>query len=325
MEDVCKRQINKIRHNHLSRKLIMAAETTQEVAPKEQEQPKQETSISKSVKYTPELCAATISKLPAQLQGLKNCFAQPFDAFRKSFKDPAEADRIMAKEIDFAAQAMMSNNYLISCATKNPMSLVNALKNVAQTGSTLNPVLKQGYLVPFGGAVTFMPSYMGLIDALASTGVVKKIEAHPVFKGEPFKITFGSNGGLFHEPNPWGDRKKENLCGCYWYAVLVDGTEQFDTLSFEEVEAIRKRAPSAKSSSPWDTDYIEMLCKTAIRRGYKKLPKKGVSEDKIKTLEAIFDYDEKAEQSWIAEQKNAPKRDTFDEEEVEYTEFEESK
>lgn len=34
----------------------------------------------------------------------------------------------MAKEIEFAAQAMLANNYLIKCATANPISLVNALK-----------------------------------------------------------------------------------------------------------------------------------------------------------------------------------------------------
>lgn len=301
--------------------MTQQAAEAQQQPPQPQEQPKAEPSLSKSVRYTPELCSATINNLPAPLQALKNSFAQPWGAFRKAFKDPAEADRVMAKEIDFAAQAMLANNYLIKVATANPMSLVNALKNVALIGSTLNPVLKQGYLVPFGSAITFLPSYMGYIETLVSTGVVKKIEAHPVFKDEEFEIKFGTGGGLFHKPNPWGNRSKENLCGCYWYAVLVDGTEQFDTMSIEEVEAIRKRAPSAKSSSPWDTDYLEMLCKTAIRRGYKKLPKNGISADKVKALEAVFDYDEKVEQAWISDRKNAPTKDTFDEEEVNYEEM----
>lgn len=262
------------------------------------------------------LVIASIKKLPPILAPIANCFDNAWDGFVKAYGK--DAGQVMAREIDFATQALINSNYLLKVATDNPLSLVSALKNLAHAGFTLNPVLKQAYLVPIGGAVVFVPSYMGMIDILVSSGIVKKIEAHPVFKGEPFKITFGTNGGLFHEPNPWGKRDKESLCGCYWYAVLVDGTEQFDTLSFAEVESIRKRAPSAKSSSPWDTDYMEMLCKTAIRRGYKKIPKKGISEDKLKALGAVFDYDEKAEQSWIAEQKHNPKRDTFDEEEVEY-------
>lgn len=293
-------------------------QTTQPEQTAPQTQPQETTAMVKKEKYTPELCVSAINKLPAQLQGFKNCFAQPFDSFRNAFKDPKEADRVMAKEIEFTSQVMMANSYLIKCATANPLSLVNALKNVALTHSTLNPVLKQGYLVPFGGTITFMPSYMGLVDVLVNNGLVKKVEAHPVFEGEEFEIKHGTGGGIFHKPNPWGKREKENLKGGYYYVVLVDGTEMFDTMSLEEIEKIRKRAPSAKSSSPWDTDYVEMLKKTLVRRAFKMVPKNGISEDKVKSLEAVFDYDEKVEQSWIAEQKNAPKKDTFDEEEVEY-------
>lgn len=298
---------------------MSTTETTPTAPEVQQEQPKESTAVVKKEKYTPELCVSAINKLPAQLQALKNCFAQPFDSFRNAFKDPKEADRVMAKEIEFTSQAMMANSYLIKCATSNPISLVNALKNVALTRSTLNPVLKQGYLVPFGGAITFMPSYMGLVDVLVNNGLVRKVEAHPVFEGEEFEIKHGTGGGIFHKPNPWGKREKENLLGVYYYAVLIDGTEMFDTLSKEEIEKIRKRAPSAKSSSPWDTDYVEMAKKSAIRRAFKMIPKNGISEDKVKSLEAVFDYDEKVEQSWIAEQKAAPKRDTFDED----VEFEE--
>lgn len=298
---------------------MSTTETTPTAPEVQQEQPKEATAVVKKEKYTPELCVSAINKLPAQLQALKNCFAQPFDSFRNAFKDPKEADRVMAKEIEFTSQAMMANSYLIKCATSNPISLVNALKNVALTRSTLNPVLKQGYLVPFGGAITFMPSYMGLVDVLVNNGLVRKVEAHPVFDGEEFEIKHGTGGGIFHKPNPWGKREKDNLLGVYYYAVLIDGTEMFDTLSKEEIEKIRKRAPSAKSTSPWDTDYVEMAKKSAIRRAFKMIPKNGISEDKVKSLEAVFDYDEKVEQSWIAEQKAAPKRDTFDED----VEFEE--
>lgn len=298
-----------------------------EQAAPQTEQPKAEaqtTAVAKKEKYTPELCASAISKLPAQLQGIKNCFAQPFDSFRNAFKDPKEADRVMAKEIEFAAQAMLANNFLIKCATANPISLVNALKNVALTRSTLNPVLKQGYLVPFGGAITFMPSYMGLVDVLLNNGLVKKIEAHCVFEGDKFEIKHGSGGYLNHIPDPWGSRDKSRLKGAYYYAVMTDGTELFDTIPVDEIEKIRKRAPSAKSSSPWDTDYEQMCVKTAIRRAFKFIAKNGISEDKVKALEAVFDYDEKVEQNWIAEQKQpTASSNRFDEDEVEYEEIKE--
>lgn len=301
--------------------------STEQTPPMEQTapqtQPQETTAVVKKEKYTPELCASAINKLPAQLQGIKNCFAQPFDSFRNAFKDPKEADRVMAKEIEFAAQAMLANNFLIKCATNNPISLVNALKNVALTRSTLNPVLKQGYLVPFGGAITFMPSYMGLVDVLINNGLVRKIEAHCVFEGDKFEIKHGTGGYLNHVPDPWGSRDKSRLKGAYYYAVMTDGTELYDTIPVEEIEKIRKRAPSAKSSSPWDTDYEQMCVKTAIRRAFKFIAKNGISEDKVKALEAVFDYDEKVEQSWIAEQRNTSKKDTFDEDEITYEEIKE--
>ena len=263
-------------------------------------------------KYTPELCADTIRKLPAPLAKLQTAFARPFDAFRKAFADPATADRIMAKEIDFAAQAMMANPYLIECAAQHPDDLVNALKNVALNGSTLNPVLKQGYLVPFKGKISFMPSYMGLVDVLNRSGLVRKVEAHPVFDGDEFSVTFGTAEQLIHKPNPWGTRDKDHLKGCYYYIELADGTTMWDTMSAAEIEDVRRRSPSVTKgkASPWDTDYIEMAKKTLIRRAFKAVPKTGLSDDKLKTITAAVDYDEQVEREWIRRKdaENAQKR-----------------
>lgn len=270
-----------------------AAQTQQTAAPAQVPAPPK--------KYTPELCADTIRKLPAPLAKLQTAFARPFDAFRKAFADPAKADRIMAKEIDFAAQAMMANPYLIDCAAQHPDDLVNALKNVALTGSTLNPVLKQGYLVPFKGKISFMPSYMGLVDVLNRSGLVRKIEAHPVFDGDEFSVTFGTAEQLIHKPNPWGTRDKDHLKGCYYYIELADGTTMWDTMSAAEIEDVRRRSPSVTKgkASPWDTDYIEMAKKTLIRRAFKAVPKTGLSDDKLKTITAAVDYDEQVEREWI--------------------------
>lgn len=317
----------------------------EQTAPQPQpEQPKAEAQTTAVAKvkeaFTPQLCAATISKIKsdptlAPLHGIANAFAKPFESFRKAFKDPNEADRIMAKEIDFAAQAMMTNTYLITVAQSNPLSLVNSLKNIALTGSTLNPVLKQAYLVPFTIAgkptITLMPSYMGLIDVLINNGLVRKVEAHCVFKGDEFKITHGSEAKLIHNPDPWAERTENTMLGAYYYVVLIDGTEMFDHMNKAEIDAVKERSPSTgtdrngkEKKSPWTSDYTEMAKKTLVRRAFKMIPKNGISEDKVKALEAVFDFDEKVEQNWIAEQKQTPASgNRFDEEEVEYEEVKE--
>ena len=295
------------------------------------EQPKveaQTTAVAKVKEaFTPQLCSATISKIKsdpalAPLHGIANAFAKPFESFRKAFKDPNEADRIMAKEIDFAAQAMMANTYLITVATQNPLSLVNAIKNIALAGTTLNPMLKQAYLVPFTikkvPTVVLFQSYMGEISMLVNTGLVKKIEAHCVYKGDEFKISHGSKEELVHTPDCWAERSESTLLGAYYFAILTDGT-------------VKERSPSTgigkdgkPKQSPWISDYTEMARKTLVHRAFKAIPKDGISEDKLRVLESFFDYEDKAEQNWIAEQKQTSQNvNRFDEDEVEYEEIKE--
>lgn len=294
----------------------------EQTAPTQEQPKKEEKAVVKKEEYTPERTKEAINKLPAELNGIKKLFAAPWESFRSAFKDPSEADRIMQREITYASQAMMSNPYLIDCATKFPMDFVSALKNVALSGLSLSPTLKQGYLVPFKGKVSFMPSYMGMQDLLSNNGHVRKIEAYAVFKGDEFEMIHGTEEKIYHKPNPWGERTKDNFLGCYWIVELVDGTKKFNNMTKAEIDDVARRSPSvaAKKSSPWDTDYIEMAVKTALRRGFKALPKGSISDERIKVLEAVFDYDEKVEQNWINEQRQAGKVSSF-EEEVEDVEF----
>ncbi len=275
-------------------------------------EPQQEVQMKKE-DYTPERTAAALRKLPAEFQGIRNLFAQPWESFRAVFKDPAEADRIMQREITYAAEAMLANPYLISCAQKYPQEFIAALKNVPLSGLSLSPTLKQGYLVPFKGKVTFMPSYMGMRDLLSNNGHIRKIEAYAVFDGDHFEMQHGTEERLVHRPDPWGARTADRLLGCYWIAELSDGSKMFHNMTKPEIEVIKQRSPSVVGgkSSPWDTDYIEMAVKTCLRRGYKSLPKGAISEERMKVLEAVFDYDETVEQEWIR-RKDKPRRYNFD-------------
>ena len=98
------------------------------------EQPKAESNTvvakpSKSKAVDKSLVTASIKQLPEQLAPLAGCFDNAWGAFVKAYGDGA--GQVMAREIDFAAQAMLANTYLIRVATENPMSLINALKNLA--------------------------------------------------------------------------------------------------------------------------------------------------------------------------------------------------
>lgn len=215
--------------------------------------------------------------LPEQLQPLRECFTEPF----KTFVQCGRSLQDLQKECNFAAQAMLNNPYLIDCAKAYPQHFIAALKNVVLTGMTLNPTLKLAYLVPYKGKVELSPSYMGKVSFAINTGLVKDMYAMLVYKGEKFNFRKGVNGILEHEPNPWGEHKKEDILGGYYFAQLSNGTYKYDTMSIQEIDAIKKRSPSVSKgkNSPWDTDYEEMAKKTLVNWGYKSLPKMGMSEE----------------------------------------------
>lgn len=279
--------------------------------------------------YVPQLCKDTLTKMrqdPAyvSLGPVLGAMARPFDSFRKVFGDEGEADRVLAREIDFASQALLGNGYLLNVGVKNPLSLANALKNVALTGMTLNPLLRQAYLVPMGGGVVLMPSYMGLIDLLVNNGLVRKVEAHCVFEGDEFEIVHGSGERLVHRPSAWGVRTEETMLGAYYYAVLTDGTVIFDHMNKAEIDVIKGRSPSVGrgKASPWTTDYCEMARKTLIRRAFKMMPKGGISEDKVHALEAALAWEAKESENGNCETA-AGTKDDFEEDEVEWEDVKE--
>lgn len=247
--------------------------------------------------------------LPPQLKPLQNCFTAPYKTFLQNGKRIQDLQR----ECNFAAQAMLNNPYLITCAQQYPDHFVNALKNVVLTGMTLNPTLKLAYLVPYKGKVELQVSYMGKKSFGVNTGLVLDMESYLVYKGEFFEIEQGSNAHITHKPNPWGARKKEDILGGYYLIKYPNGTQQFDTMSIDEIEGIRKRSPSVGKGkqSPWDTDYTEMCKKTLINRAYKQIPKQDMTEKAAKALEILNRVDEMAAKDIYYGQKS--KTDDFDE------------
>ena len=228
--------------------------------------------------------------LPEQLRPLQQCFIKPLETAKK-MGIPNER---YVQECNFAMQAMLKNTYLIGCAKNHPDEFVSALNNVLLTGMTLNPTLNVAYLVPYKGVVQMQTSYMGKKSYAINTGLCKDIDCSLVFKGEEFAISKGTNPSIKHIPNPWASHIADTLLGGYYVITYSSGKIAFDTMSKEDIEAIKKRSPSVGSGkqSPWDTDYFEMCKKTLINRAYKQLPKIGMSPEAQRALEIINGLDE---------------------------------
>jgi hypothetical protein len=139
-------------------------------------------------------------------------------------------------------------------------------------------------------------------------GGVRALHTHVVFRGDLFEPSLGTNPQIIHRPDyvaaakfnqalvpideqladltfakMSGDDKKarraalvaqrhavirEHVTHVYAVATMSDGETQFEIMSLDEIEAIRKRkgGQNGGADSPWDTDWTQMARKTAVRR-----------------------------------------------------------
>lgn len=195
----------------------------------------------------------------------------------------AIADKVtFEKEMSFAVQLLSKNSYLNKSTT---ISKLLAVYNTALTGLSLNPVLKQAYLIPrWNNDISKVechlePSYQGLAKLVTDTGSCKNIYAYPVYKGDTFEVLLGTSPEITHTPK----YESKELDKMYAVAVLHDGSKQIEVMTISEIHEIRARSESYKAfkdpknpavrSCVWVTDEVEMGRKTLIRRIVKYLPK----------------------------------------------------
>lgn len=179
------------------------------------------------------------------------------------------------KESAFALQILQTNSYLMSIAVGDQDSLKRAILNVAIIGLSLSPVHKLAYLVPRDKKICLDISYRGLIQLALDVGAIKWAKAELVYKNDVFKI-LGTNKEPLHEFEPFGDRGEP--VGAYSLAKSHDGDFFFDFMTADQIVNIRNRSESWKAhvkdgkTTPWDTDFEEMVKKTMLKRASKSWP-----------------------------------------------------
>jgi recombination protein RecT len=172
------------------------------------------------------------------------------------------------KEAQFALQILMGSNGLQEAAKKNPASLEYAIINLAAIGISLNPALKEAYLVPRGGKVCLDISYIGLVKLATDAGAIKWVQAQIVKEKDDFKFLAVGKAPV-HEMKPFGDRGK--TIGVYCVAKTADGESLTTMMSYDEVMDIKKKA--SQSGNVWQNWEEEMIKKTCIKRASKLWPK----------------------------------------------------
>jgi recombination protein RecT len=169
--------------------------------------------------------------------------------------------------------AANTNPDLFKC---DPTSFLAAGVQAAQLGLEPNDARGLAYLLPFrdkqrGMIVQLIIGYRGLIDLARRSGMVSSINAFPVYSGDSFSYELGLNPTLHHVP---GDHDENPADLTHVYAVAkVNGDPQFVVLTRKQIDKTKASSRGGSSSfSPWNTHYVEMALKTAIRRLCKFLP-----------------------------------------------------
>lgn len=198
-----------------------------------------------------------------------------------------------------AMTAIQNTPALLNC---DRTSLFAAIFTCAQLGLEPDGVLGQAYLVPFKGKVQFIPGYRGLLSLARNSGEVRSIQAQEVCAKDRFEYAYGLDPKLVHVPAT-GERGE--VVAFYAVAHFVNGGSHFEVMTRAQVEAIRDKSQGYVAfkagkikETPWESNFVEMGRKTAIRRIAKYLP---MNVQKAAAIADAFDSGRHAELGELGE------------------------
>ena len=173
--------------------------------------------------------------------------------------------------------ALSAINTTPKLAECSPATILSCVMKCSALGLEPSAVdgLGRAYILPYrskqGMQAQLIIGYRGMIDLARRSGQVKSIMARAVYDGDTFEYEFGLNETLRHIPASREHEKGEKPTHVYMIAHFNDGGHYMDVMTFQEVEAVRKRS-KASDNGPWVTDYEAMAKKTVIRRAFPYLP-----------------------------------------------------
>ena len=181
-----------------------------------------------------------------------------------------------------ALTAVNKTPKLFDCSQE---SLFAALLTCSQLG--IEPDGRRAHLIPYGRDCQLIIDYKGLIELAKRSGEVVSWASEVVKENDEFSW---DNGVVTHKID---FRKPRGAAQCYYSRVtLKDGSLDFDVMTIEEVQAVRKRS-RAGGNGPWVSDFDEMAKKTVIRRHSKRLTLSPEFRDAVEADDDAIDIEAK--------------------------------
>jgi recombination protein RecT len=241
-------------------------------------------------------------------------------ALKKALPKHLDVDR-------FARIAITCIRRTPQLATCDPLSFIGAVMQCAQLGLEPESALGHVFLVPFKGKAQVIIGYKGMLTLSYRSGLVRDIDANPVFDGDEFDYELGLNRRLIHRPQDDDENEKpEKLIAAYAVLRFGSGGDTFKVIRRRAIDATRDAALAQitedwkRAQAPWARFYVEQAVKTAIRRAWKFAPsspliQRAVGIDELadagidQALDEIIDMPIEEQ---LERQAGAPKADPLD-------------
>lgn len=185
-----------------------------------------------------------------------------------------------------------------------PRSVVGSVIKAAELGLDVGSAKGHAYLVPYGKKAQLIVGYRGYIELARRSGDVTHVSARVVRKGDHFKVKYGLDETIEHEPA----FEDSEITHVYAVAHFKNGEKLFDVMPAHEITAIQKRSKTG-NSGPWKTDTAEMSRKSVVRRLAKYIPMSSELADAM-ALDEAADRGEQDNSALVVNAEGTPREET---------------
>ncbi len=200
-----------------------------------------------------------------------------------------DAEKFYEAERFHVMKILNESDALRNCSA---LSLYGCILDLCVNGISLDPMLKQAYLVPKGGKATLRISGYGELAIRKDEGQIKYVD-NPVlvFEGDHFLTGTTLQGSRFVEHKQTIPRTSDKAVACFIKITRSDGTTDFSVLTREDFELLRKQ--SERPDGPaYSKNYNGMFMTKTIKHAFKGYERpRSLSRAKFSELETQDEID----------------------------------
>jgi recombination protein RecT len=171
----------------------------------------------------------------------------------------------------------------------DPVSVARTMLKGAFLG--LDFFNRECYAIPYGNSLQFQTDYKGEKKMAKKYSIrpIKDIYAKVVREGDEFEERIENGTQIINfTPKAFNNG---NIIGAFAVVLYEDGGMDYETMTTEQIEGIKKNFSKAPNSTMWKNVPEEAYKKTVLRRLCKHIEKDFASIEQQKTFEESSDFE----------------------------------